>query len=187
MDLTKIIVVSGKSGVFKVIAQSRSGFIAESLIDGKKMPISASNRITTIDDIVVFTETDEVKLREIFLKMKDKTNAQQAVDHKSDDDQIKEFFGSVLPDYDKERVYVSDMKKMIFWYNLLQKNDMLDFEEEKTEEISEEDVKQEKIDKPAKTKSSSSAAQKKHAAKKTPAKTSEHKKQAVKQPSMKGK
>lgn len=140
MDFTKIIVVSGKSGVFKVIAQSRSGFIAESLIDGKKMPISASNRITSVEDIVVFTETDEVKLRVIFQKMKEFTNGGPAIDHKSPDAEIAGFFESVLPDYDKERVYVSDMKKMIMWYNLLQKNDILDFEDE------EEEKKEEKED-----------------------------------------
>jgi len=135
MDFTKIIVVSGKSGVFKVVAQSRSGFITESLIDGKKMPISASNRITSVEDIVVFTETDEVKLKEVLKKMKDVTNGEPGVDHKSPDKEIIAFFSSVLPDYDKEKVYVSDMKKMIFWYNLLQKNNMLDFEdEEKPEE-----------------------------------------------------
>jgi hypothetical protein len=134
MDFTKIIVVSGKSGAFKVIAQSRSGFIAESLIDGKKMPISASNRITSVEDIIVFTETDEVKLKEVLKKMKEITNGEQAIDHKSPDKAIVAFFESVLPDYDKEKVYVSDMKKMIFWYNLLQKNNMLEFEEDATEE-----------------------------------------------------
>jgi hypothetical protein len=87
MDFTKIIVVSGKSGAFKVIAQSRSGFIVESLIDGKKMPVSATNRITSVEDIVVFTETEEVKLKDIFKKMKEITNAAQGVDHKADDQQ----------------------------------------------------------------------------------------------------
>jgi hypothetical protein len=139
MDFKKIIVVSGKSGVFKVIAQSRSGFIAESLIDGKKMPISASNRITSVEDIVVFTETEEVKLREIFQKMKELTKGEQAIDHKSPEAEIVGFFESVLPDYDKEKVYVSDMKKMIMWYNLLQKNDILDFEDEDEEKKEEEE------------------------------------------------
>lgn len=135
MDFTKIIVVSGKSGVFKVVAQSRAGFIAESLIDGKKLPISASNKITSVEDIVVFTETEEIKLKEVLKKMKEHTEGKQAIDHKSADADIKAFFQIVLPDYDKERVYLSDMKKMVFWYNLLQKNDMLDFEEEvKSEE-----------------------------------------------------
>jgi hypothetical protein len=138
MDFKKIIVVSGKSGVFKVIAQSRSGFIAESLIDGKKMPISASNRITSVEDIVVFTETEEVKLREIFQKMKEFTKGEPGIDHKSPETEIVGFFESVLPDYDKERVYVSDMKKMIMWYNLLHKNDMLDFEDEEDEEKKED-------------------------------------------------
>jgi hypothetical protein len=144
MDFTKIIVVSGKSGVFKVVAQSRSGFITESLIDGKKMPVSASNRITSVEDIVVFTETDEVKLKEVLKKMKEVTNGEPGVDHKSPDKDIIAFFSSVLPDYDKEKVYVSDMKKMIFWYNLLQKNNMLDFEEdEKPEDEQTPDVQTE--------------------------------------------
>lgn len=141
MDFTKIIVVSGKSGAFKVIAQSRGGFIAESLIDGKKIPVSASNKITSVEDIVVFTETEEMKLKEVFKKMKEVTKGEQAIDHKSSDSEIVTFFESVLPDYDKDRVYLSDMRKMIFWYNLLQKNDMLEFEEETTEETAAGDSK----------------------------------------------
>lgn len=143
MDFSKIIVVSGKSGAFKVIAQSRSGFIVESLIDGKKMPVAASNRITSIEDIVVFTETDEIKLKEILKRMKEITGGEQAIDHKSQDKDIAAFFESVLPDYDREKVYISDMKKMIFWYNLLQKNSMLEFEEEKAEESGKENMKDE--------------------------------------------
>ncbi len=139
MDFTKIIVVSGKSGAFKVIAQSRGGVIAESLIDGKKLPISASNRITTIEDIVVFTETEEVKLKDVLKKIKEITNGEQAIDHKSPDNKIVGFFESVLPDYDKERVYLSDMRKMIYWYNLLQKNELLHFEDETVEEEIKED------------------------------------------------
>ena len=163
MDFTKIIVVSGKSGAYKVLAQSRSGFIVESLIDGKKMPVSASNRITSIEDIVVFTESEEVKLKEVFKKMKEKTGGESAIDHKSADEDIKAFFASVLPEYDKERVYLSDMKKIIFWYNLLHKNNMTDFEEE--EEVAEEqnsEVVPEEIEK--------EEAKAKPAAKKTPTK-----------------
>ncbi len=150
MDFSKIIVVSGKSGAFKVIAQSRSGFIAESLIDGKKMPIAASNRITSIEDIVVFTEAEEVKLKEVLKKMKEITKGEQAIDHKSADKDIAVFFESVLPDYDRDKVYVSDMRKMIFWYNLLQKNTMLDFEEEKTDETAQEGLNDNEETKPEK-------------------------------------
>jgi hypothetical protein len=172
MDFTKIIVVSGKSGAFKVLAQSRSGFIVESLIDGKKLPVSASNRITSIEDIVVFTETEEVKLREVFKRMKEKTGGEAAIDHKSTDNDIKAFFESVLPEYDKERVYLSDMKKMIFWFNLLHQNNLTDFEqEEETEEKVEEEVTEKateakKEDKPKKEASS----EKKPTVKKTPKK-----------------
>jgi len=130
MDFTKIIVVSGKSGIFKVISQSRVGYIAESLIDNKKMPISPSNRITSIEDIVVFTEEEEIKLKDVLKKIKEHTKGKQAIDHKKDEKEVKEFFETVLPNYDKERVYFSDIKKIIFWYNLLQKNNMIDFEEE---------------------------------------------------------
>ncbi len=139
MDFTKIIVVSGKSGAFKVIAQSRSGYIVESLIDGKKMPVSAANRVSSVEDIVVFTETDEVKLKDVFKKMKEYTGGNEAVDHKSDDQQIRDFFQQILPNYDRERVYLSDMKKMVFWYNLLHKNSLLDFEEEEKEKAKEQE------------------------------------------------
>ncbi len=134
MDFTKIIVVSEKSGLFKVLSQSRSGFIAESLIDGRKQPISASNKITSIADIIVFTETDEIKLVDVLKNMKEQANGEQAISHKSAENEIRSFFEKVLPEYDRDRVYLSDMKKIISWYNLLQKNDMLVFEEEKAEE-----------------------------------------------------
>ncbi len=134
MDLKKIVIISGKSGLFKVLGQNRSVYIVESLLDGTKKPVSLINRITSIEEIVVFTMTEEIKLMEIFKRMKKITNAQPAVSHKSPDNEIIEFFESVVPDYNKQKVYVSDMKKIIMWYNLLQQNNMLDvLEEEKTE------------------------------------------------------
>jgi hypothetical protein len=142
MDFTKIIVVSGKSGLFKVLSQSRSGFIAESLADGKKLPISASNKITSLADIIVFTETDEIKLVDVLKNMKEQTKGEQALNHKSPDTEIRDFFSLILPDYDKDRVYLSDMKKIVSWYNILQKNEMLLFEEK----IETEDKEEEKTD-----------------------------------------
>ena len=173
MEFSKIIVVTGKPGIFKVLNQSRVGYIVESLVDGKKMPISPTNKITSIEDIVVFTDADEIKLLDVFKKFKEHTKGEQAIDHKQDESEVKAYFEAVLPNYDKERVYFSDIKKMILWYNLLQKNNMLDFEEE-TEDVDNKQDKTsaenigEKAKKPVAPKSKNNkAAEKKITAKKT--------------------
>lgn len=136
MDYSKIIVVSGKSGTFKIIAQSRGGIIAESLTDGKKLPIAANSKVTSIEDIVIFTETDEVKLKEVFKNMKKLADEGNTFNHKTSDNEIKASFAQILPEYDKDRVYVSDMKKIILWFNQLNENNLIvtETEEEKPAE-----------------------------------------------------
>lgn len=134
MDFSKLIVVSGKTGVFRVISQGRSGLIVESLVDGKKIPIPFSYRSTSLKDIVVFTETEEVPLLKVFNKIKEHTQAQQAISHKEPDQVIRAFFEEVLPEYDRTRVHLSDMRKIIQWYNILQQNGIMDFEEEQKNE-----------------------------------------------------
>lgn len=136
MDYSKIIVVSGKSGTFKIMAQSRGGIIAESLTDGKKMPIAANSKVTSIEDIVIFTETDEVKLKEVFKNMKKLADEGTTFSNKVSDNEIKASFEQILPEYDKDRVYVSDMKKIILWFNQLNEHNLIvtETEEEKPAE-----------------------------------------------------
>jgi len=139
MDYKKIIVVSGKSGLFEVLGQSKTAFIVKSLVDGKKMPVYTSNRTTTLEDIVVFTETGEVKLTDILQKIYKHTDGKEAISYKSAENELVTYFESIVPDYDKNKVYTSDIKKIIFWYNLLHENNLLDFTEEKVEEESKEE------------------------------------------------
>ena len=137
MDLSKIMSVSGKSGLFLSIGQTKNGLIVESLVDKKRFPVYVSDKVSSLADISVFTNDKDIPLKEIFKKISEKENMQTCIDSKSDDKKIKTYFEEILPDYDKERVYVSDMRKMLSWYNLLQSLKMLSFEEEKNEEVKE--------------------------------------------------
>lgn len=131
MSLDKILSISGKPGLYKIVAQTRSGFVAESLIDQKKVSVSIHNNISVLSEIAVYTMTEELPLREVFKKIRDKETAQQtSISHKDSKDTLEEYFFGILPDYDEDRVYASDIKKIVQWYNLLQKHDMLDALEE---------------------------------------------------------
>lgn len=138
MDLSKIMSVSGKSGLFLSIGQTKNGLIVESLIDKKRFPVYVSDKVSTLEDISVFTSDKDLPLKDVLKKIFDKENGGQCIDAKADDAKLKAYFTEILPDYDKERVYVSDMRKLFSWYNLLQSLDMLKFEEEKKEEVPEE-------------------------------------------------
>lgn len=139
MDLSKILSISGKPGLYKMIGQTKNGAIVESLEDKKRFPAFASDRISSLEEISIFTHEEDVPLKDVLKAIYDKQNGEKAIDHKSDPDDLKAFFEDAFPDYDQERVYVSDIKKVINWYNLLHDYDMLDFtEEEKEDEVTEE-------------------------------------------------
>ncbi len=128
-DLTKILSISGQSGLFRYLSQSRAGAVVESLSDGKRTCFGMNSRITTLADISIYTEEGETKLKDVFLKMKETLGEDDAPSSKSSADQLKAFFGKALPDYDRDRFYVSHMKKVVDWYNALKKYASLDFEE----------------------------------------------------------
>jgi hypothetical protein len=153
MDLSGIISISGMPGLYKVVAQSKTGLIVESLIDKKRIPAYSSYKISALEDISVFTTGDDMPLSEVFQKIYDKEKGGAAIDHKAADADLKKFFGDAMPEYDQERVYISDIRKMINWYNLLHKNDLLkQKKEEKSEESAEKTEKKAKIeDKPKAT------------------------------------
>lgn len=134
MDLKGILSISGYGGLFKLIKQTKSGFVVESLVDKKRMQAFATSKISTLDDIAIFTEDGEEHLRDVFRKIFEKEDGKQTISHKASANELKTFFEELLPDYDKERVYVSDIKKVVNWYNLLVEQDMIDLEEDKTEE-----------------------------------------------------
>ncbi len=127
MDLKEILSVSGKPGLFKTIAQTKTGVIIESLTDGKRIQAFASDKISSLGEISIFTTTDDMPLREVFRLIREKNGDQPAPDVKSDDNALKTFFGSIVPDYDHERVYTSHMRKLVQWYNMLIAYGITDF------------------------------------------------------------
>ena len=132
-DLAKILSVRGQRGLFSYIAQSRSGAIAESLRDHRRTNFAANSGITTLADISIFTLEGEVKLKEVFLKLKEVLGDADAPTSKADPEQIRALFDKALPDYDGDRFYVSHMKKVVDWYNELKNFASLDFVEEDEE------------------------------------------------------
>ncbi len=134
MDLRSIISVPGMSGLYKVLSQAKNGVIVESLLDKKRSLLSSSHRISSLDSISVFTMEKDIPLEEVFVSMK--KIVKKEVNLKEDDTKLKEEFKAVLPDFDQERVRVSDIKKMFAWYNILK-----DFPEAWVEKKEEEDGK----------------------------------------------
>ncbi|MFH4966155.1 DUF5606 domain-containing protein [Gaetbulibacter sp. M235] len=140
MSLEKIIAIAGKPGLFKLVAQTRAGFIAESLIDGKRLSVNVQQNVSVLSEIAIYTLTEEVPLKQVFLNIKQKENGQQtSVSTKDSKDKLEEYFFDILPDYDEDRVYASDIKKVIQWYNLLQSHKLLDLLETDIENKSDEE------------------------------------------------
>ena len=135
MDLRTVLSVSGKPGLFKLIAHQKNGVVVESLLNGKRTAISANANVSSLGDIAIYTYEEEVPLRDVFKAMAEVTEGKEALSHKSSKDQLEDFFGEVLPKFDQERVYASDIKKVVQWFNILVKNDLLSILEE---EVSEE-------------------------------------------------
>ena len=119
MDFKEILAISGQPGLFRYVAQSRNGFIVESLLDGKRMNAAASSRISALTEISMYTEGEDIPLAEVFTKMYAYTDGKQGPTAKEGDARLKEFFGAVITDYDRERVHTSDIKKAVAWFNLL--------------------------------------------------------------------
>ncbi|WP_044399102.1 DUF5606 domain-containing protein [Lacinutrix sp. Hel_I_90] len=139
MALDKILAISGKPGLYKLVTQTRGGFVAESLIDNRKITVGIQQNVSILSEIAIYTLTEEVPLREVLKKIKAKENgAPTAISHKDSKDKLEEYFFEVLPDYDEDRVYASDIKKVVQWYNMLQKNDLMDFEAPKASQEEEE-------------------------------------------------
>ncbi|MDR1405984.1 MAG: DUF5606 domain-containing protein [Prevotellaceae bacterium] len=133
-DLQKIYAISGYPGLFRHLSKGRNGVIVESMLDGKRMNTGGSMRVTALSDVAIYTNTEELPLRDALVKIREKQNGAAAIDHKSSPGELRKFFEEILPDYDRERFYASHMKKVAEWYNLLQKNNLLDFAEAEAEE-----------------------------------------------------
>ena len=132
MNLTKILAISGKPGLYHLETQTRSGFLATSLADDKRISVGIRNNVSLLSEIAIYTE--EIPLSVVFENMKKLEEGKEArISPKSDGATLEEYFAQVLPTYDRDRVYASDIKKVIQWYNLLLKKGFLEEEEKTTE------------------------------------------------------
>jgi hypothetical protein len=132
MSLEKILSISGKPGLFKLISHAKGHIIVESLADGKRLPVAGANHINTLDNIAIYTYTEELPLADVLYKIHQKEGGKETISHKVSSNELMTFFESVLPDYDVDRVYASHVKKIVQWYNLLI-NSKFDFDALKTE------------------------------------------------------
>lgn len=132
MDISGVLAISGKPGLYKVVGQSKNTLIVESLVDGRKFPASATNRVSALEDISIYTYEEDLPLAEVFGKIFKKLDGKEAINHKAKPEELRAFMEDVLPDYDEDRVYNSDIKKLIQWYNSLLSAGVL--KEEKKEE-----------------------------------------------------
>jgi len=126
MGLKKIIAISGKPGLYKIISQTKGGLLVESLIDKKRLPINAIHNVSVLNDIAMYTYEDEIPLRNIIKTIAKKYDNKEAISHKESNQNLVSFFSEILPNYDQERVYPSNIKKLVQWYNILA-NSKFDF------------------------------------------------------------
>lgn len=117
MELKNIVAVTGKQGLFEIKAKSKNGLIVESLLDNKKIPITLTQNISSLNEIAIYTYSQEIPLREVFKKMND--HATKAISEKESSEKLSTYFKEILPDFDEERVYTSNIKKVLQWYHLL--------------------------------------------------------------------
>lgn len=140
MNLEGIISIAGKGGLYKLLSQSRGGFIVESLVDGKRFPVQSTNNVSSLSDIAMYTYEEEVPLSEVFNNIAKKENEGPSLNHKENPKVLKEYFSTVLPDFDEDRVYNSDIKKVFQWYNILQGAGLVEISDEKEDTIEDANV-----------------------------------------------
>jgi hypothetical protein len=119
MDLKNILSISGKPGLFKLLSSSNTTIIVESIPEGKRMAVHSAHKISSLDDISIYTYEEDLPLRDVLKRISDHQKGGPAIDHKSDPAELRKFMSTVVPDYDAERVYPSDLKKLFNWYNML--------------------------------------------------------------------
>ena len=149
MDLKDVLAISGKPGLYKFISQGRNSvMIVENLEDKKRTTAFTTAKISSLEDIAVFTDTEDMALKDVLKAIYEKENGAASIDHKSSGKVLEKYFDEIIPTYDRKRVYASDIKKVVLWYNILQKLELLDFSEDKDDkdvkETEEPDEKQNK-------------------------------------------
>ncbi len=141
--LKTILAISGKPGLYKLVSQAKNMLVVESLIDGKRVPAYNHEKIISLGDIAMFTDSDEVPLNQVFENMKQLENgAKASVSTKDGEKALREYLAKILPNFDRERVYTTDIKKLISWYNLLIENGYTDFSDKDEQPAQEENQEQ---------------------------------------------
>ena len=123
--LKGILSISGYPGLYEMKSQIKNGLIVEHIETKKRMPVYSTHKISSLEDIAIYTDDKEVVLKDVFKKIFDNSEGEEVLSHKSGNEELKSFFAGILPDYDQDRVYVSDIKKVVNWYNILQKNSFI--------------------------------------------------------------
>lgn len=128
MSLEKIMSISGKPGIFNLVLQTRTGFVVESLLDKKKTTMKLNSNVSLLSEIAIFTYNEEVKLFKVFKSIATKEDCKATISHKESNEVITAYFREILPEYDEDRVYISDIKKILNWYNILLANGFVTLE-----------------------------------------------------------
>lgn len=142
MDLKKILSISGKPGLYRMIAQTKTGLIVESLSDNKRIPTHLTDKVNNLEDITVYMNEKDLPLKDVLLKIFSREKGGSSIDHKSDDKTLKAYFEEIFPDYNREKVYASDIKKIINWYNILQMLELIKPDDEKPNEEAKPDAEE---------------------------------------------
>ncbi len=132
--LKGLLAISGQSGLFKMVAESKNSIIVESLDTKKRIPVYSTSKVSALEDIAIYTEAGDIPLKDVFKSINEKEEGGEALSPKSSGNELKNYFEEILPDYDKDRVYVSDIKKVLLWYNILHEKQLLDFTEEEQDD-----------------------------------------------------
>ena len=148
MNLDKILAISGKPGLYVLKVQTRTGFVAESLMDGKKITVGLRSNVSLLSEISMYTQTGEAPLADVMRKIAVKENEGPAPSHKESADTLVSYFEEILPDYDQDRVYASDIKKVMNWYNILQAKGMVSKDEPVKDTAEVEEAATEVVDEP---------------------------------------
>ncbi len=171
MSVEKVLAIAGKPGLFELKVQTRAGFLAESLVDKKRITVGMRSNVSLLSEISIYTNSGEIKLFEVFARISKKENGKESISHKSENEELVSYFAQIVPDYDVDRVYMSDIKKVINWYNILQKAGLIaELAPVQTEAKTEENVEE-------KPKAKKTAKAKEATAEEKPKKTTKTKKE----------
>lgn len=136
--LKGILSISGQTGLFKLVAESKNNIIVESLETSKRIPVHSTSKVSALEDIAIYTLNGDIPLKTVFKSIFEKENGGPALSPKASGNELKSYFEKVVPEFDKDRVYVSDIKKVLLWYNSLQQKELLDFSEPNEKDLESE-------------------------------------------------